>query len=485
MNPIQINEYSALSTLQGKKEKEERLYNTLIKMPIDEIINYIKNRWIDSAYYKVVYKVVSNRKEEIDNNTFVELFRHILNYNFLVDLNPIYKIFIDRNQQDDLVSLITNLIKEKCNKAKDHHEIKYIKQKDLTEGLELVDSEEEGSIPFISNPDLLGMLWDKYILNIEENPIIKEILLENPIMLNRFTIWPNLRLPFNYDVYKDKISKLLSRKDFHWDAFNEIVDKVGDYSLIHFLACVPQSQNNYIVNYMCECDEIRYRYLLRRYSFYSKRDFLPEERKKMLTRGKEDGSWLSGEAAKYINCHTYPAKIINDDIKNFGTLTIKERFLGRWDVSFKDAIGIILKEQDIRQRFKLYTIKQGYWPIIKHPDLFSLTFEDNTFTAPNSLGGPLINRPRELNKFKFKQIIIKLIYDCNFTYGEKLTISDFLERVKPCTRNIDKGNQIRDDMKEVLKEVIEELNAIGIRIRKDNSLVEAKRKIDKEDNQIL
>lgn len=460
--------------------------------PINTIIKCIREKYNDKVYHRSVFSVILERKDEIDNKTFLELSGYLGDYN-LDDLNPLYEEFIRRNLEDDLVSLINNLIKEKCNKyIKD---IRYIKQSikdDLTIEAKLFDSEVEGSIPFfyVGNGELsFSDVWEKYILNIEENPIIKEILLGNPIMLNRLSSNSNSMFShFSKDPYKQKMSLLLSREDFHWDEFNEIADKVSDYSIKGFLDCVPQNRKNYIVSYMCECDnEIRYRYLLRRY--FTMRDvpsFSPEERKKMLTRGKEDGSWLLGEATKYISYPNFPVELLCDDIKKFGTPEITKRFLNNERLSYKDAIGIIIKEKDIKQRFELYTIKQGYLPIIKYPDLFSLTFEDNTFTAPNSLGGPLINRSRELNKFKFKQIIIKLIYDCNFTDGEKLTISDFLERVKPWTRNINKGNQIRDDMKEVLKEVIEELNDIGIRIRKeDNSLVKVEKTIDEEENQIL
>ncbi len=154
-------------------------------------------------------------------------------------------------------------------------------------------------------------------------------------------------------------------------------------------------------------------------------------------------------------------------------------------LSYKDAIGIIEKETDIKQRFKMYVIKQGNWLIIKHPNLFSLTFEDYSNTAQYSLGRPIINSSEEsgLNEYKFKQIIIKLIYDCNFTDRKEQTISKYLEKLNvliPLIRDKKKENTIREKMKTALKEVIEELNAIGIRIRKDNSLVEVEKTIEEE-----
>jgi len=474
-------------------EKNGQLFDFLKNEPIDAIIGYLTNNdLINIVYYKVIFDVILERNKEIDNDRFLKIIEYIGTYNYL-DFSLLYKEFIDRKLNDELVLLINKRINIKCNEAKKKGDIRYIKQsiknaKELE--YEIFDSEEEGSIPFFSvgfGELYFSSLWNKYILSSKEETIIKQILLENPIMLNRLSPYQNQGFIYHTrDPYREKIGILLWGENFPWDAFNEIADKVSDYSIEDFLDCVPQNRKNYIVSYMCECNEIRYRYLLRRYFKWSDvPPFSPEERKNMLTRGKEDGSWLSGEAAEYISYPNFPVKLLYDDINKFGTFEIKCRFLMNKMLSYKDAIGIIEKETDIKQRFKMYVIKQGNWLIIKHPNLFSLTFEDYSNTAQYSLGRPIINSSEEsgLNEYKFKQIIIKLIYDCNFTDRKEQTISKYLEKLNvliPLIRDKKKENTIREKMKTALKEVIEELNAIGIRIRKDNSLVEVEKTIEEE-----
>ena len=334
--------------------------------------------------------------------------------------------------------------------------------------------------------DYLEKWWDTFIYNEWSKRPLKKSILTYPFLLNT----PR---PHTYSIYNSVISNFFSREDFPWKDFNELADKVELYSLADFFRYVPIDKKRYIADYICKkCDDDRYSFLMDKYNveyYMSKEDMdLTEDHINLMIRildkDKNDGSWLRRRGVnKFIRDFCYYSTVIDQVVKwgNLKQVNIlatykkdfepddREKLENRIDkekhkLKAEDAERI-KAEPDLKRRFEKYTRAKAYYFAKDTKPKFSIRVRLNwdNLSVEQDEGW-------EAKAADFRYVILYILNKNNIMNDKSFTIMNFIKKISSLINDFDDKERIAGNLKEAVKEVLKELDTIGLRVRQDGSI---------------
>lgn len=332
--------------------------------------------------------------------------------------------------------------------------------------------------------DYLKDWWQKFIYDeLPEQPL-EEGILRYPFLLNTPTPVNGERKLVN-EAYNGVLRTLFSREDFPWNHFNELADKVALYSLADFFHCVPKDKKEYIAEYICsKCDNARYSFLIDKYYVYG---IIGEENVELmiriLTKDGNDGSWLKRDEANHYIKKYWRNSLIVDQVIKWGN-TEQKNLLVALSANLPDEerekledrieeeehkledqdTERIKEEQDLKKRFEKYIQAKKYDFSKDTKPTFSIRVEldwNDLSIKKDKVWG---------SKAKFKYMILYELYNNNINGDTSKTISSFLRNISGLINALDDKERIAGNLKEAVKEVLNELDTIGLRFRKDGSI---------------